>query len=122
MNKQYSKGDRLKITTEEALLTPGWSETVSHYGHIITVDYEMDSYVSGVCSCDLRIYPYKDQVEQINKVTLEDPSGALLKIELSISQINELERHLASKLADGVDTLSKLLSDVARILEPKVKK
>lgn len=112
MNQNYYKGDLLKIT----------KQGTKHFDHTMTVDYQMDSYVAGVCSCEEYIYPYKDQVEQVNKVTLEDPSDAFLKIELSISQINELERHLASKLADGVDTLSKLLSDVARILDPKVGK
>ena len=112
MNQKYTKGDRLKIT----------KQGTKHFDHTMTVDYQMDSYVAGVCSCEEYIYPYKDQVEDVNKVTFEHPSDALLKIELSISQINELERHLASKLADGVDTLSKLLSDVARILDPKVGK
>ena len=105
MNQKYTKGDRLKIT----------KQGTKHFDHTMTVDYQMDSYVAGVCSCEEYIYPYKDQIEKINN----DP---IVRIELSISQINELERQLASKLAEGVDTLSKMLSDVARILEPKVKK
>ena len=71
----------------------------------MTVDYQMDSYVAGVCSCEEYIYPYKDQVEQVIKVTLEDPSGALLKIEVSMVQLRELEKQLALKVAQSVDSL-----------------
>ena len=114
MNKQFNKGDLLKITTDLPLWSPGWAAGIVHLGHIITVDYEMDSYVAGVCSCDLYIYPYKGMVEFF------DHEEALLTIEVNIAQVKELEKKLAVKLAQGVDALVKFCDDLAAKLDPEV--
>jgi hypothetical protein len=115
MNKQYNKGDLLKVTTDVPLLSSGWEEGVVHFGHLITLDYEMDSYVAGVCSCDLYIYPYKGYVEAF------DHEEALLTLEVNIAQVKELEKKLAVKLAEGIESLVKFCDDLAAKIEPKVK-
>ena len=57
----------------------------------------MDSYVTGVCSCDQYIYPYRDQFQNID--------DTLLRIEVSMVQLRELEKQLALKVAQSVDSL-----------------
>ena len=68
-----------------------------HFGHDLTVECEMDSYVTGVCSCDQYIYPYRDQFQNID--------DTLLRIEVSMVQLRELEKQLALKVAQSVDSL-----------------
>jgi len=116
MNKQYNKGDLLKVTTDVPLLSSGWEEGVVHFGHLLTLDYEMDSYVAGVCSCDLYIYPYKGQVEAFDK------DEVILTLQVNIEKCKELEKKLAVKLAEGIESLVKFCDDLAAKIEPKVER
>jgi len=116
MNKQFNKGDLLRIATEQPLWSPGWAEGVLHFGHTITVDYEMDSYVAGVCSCDLYIYPYKGMIETF------DHEEVLLTLQVNIEKCKELEKKLAVKLAEGIESLVKFCDDLAAKIEPKVER